>query len=100
MTVRALPPDRTAELLLPGGVRLRLTGRALLLVVLVAVNQAKLNALPVGRLVASFSGRKVWAELAESLPPVKLEAEAVSATADEVAAPEEVLDLAPDGSRE
>lgn len=89
--MQALPADSTAELRLPGGVRLRLSGRALLLVVLVAVHQTMINRLPVGRLVASWSGKKVWGELVKSLPPVKLGA---------VAAVEEVLDLPASGQRE
>lgn len=56
-----------------GNERLEVGGRAARIILQVAANVEKVNATPVGRLVANFAHQQVKLELVESLPPVRLE---------------------------
>lgn len=51
----------------------RVTGRAAVLIGLVAAHADRINALAVGKVVANVAQRQVKLELVESLPAVRLE---------------------------
>jgi hypothetical protein len=57
-----------------GPVSCRVSGRAAAIIGLVAAHADRINAIPVGKLVASFAQGQVKLELVESLPAVRLDA--------------------------
>jgi hypothetical protein len=56
-----------------GSETLEVTGRAALLVFLIATNAEEVNAETVGKLVASFAGGQTKLELRKSLPALRLD---------------------------
>jgi len=61
--------------MLPGAGPQVVSGRAAVLIALIVRHAERLNAIPVGRLVAHFAHQQVKAEVTESLPPVRLDTE-------------------------
>lgn len=67
-------PDPKAEVTLVSGTeQVRVTGRAALLISLIALHADRVNAVPVGRLIAHFAQGQVKLELVESVPAVRLD---------------------------